>query len=173
MTARPQEACMAGLDSFTIVVPTRDDPARCQQLLEGLIRDNAQAGLALHAVFLVNDTGAGATNRLQETISNEAFASLQPRLLHADRNFPTVEENIRHTLGANLDAVDNQFLVIGNSDQVNLGALGDAVAYLRKHQLDLLLVGVMNREVHEGKPVRQLYTTPRHLNPKNRLAASS
>lgn len=164
---------MAISDSFTIVVPTRDDPVRCQHMLEYLIQQNTHSELSIRAVFLVNDTGADATNRLQEAISAGQFASLQPRLLQARQNFPTVEENIRHTLGGNLDAVDEHFLIVGNSDQVDLGALRGAIAYLRDHRLDLLLVGVNNREIYEGKPVRQLYSTPRHLNPKNRLAPGS
>lgn len=160
---------MAISDSFTIVVPTRDDPIRCQHMLESMIQPNTHPELSIRVVFLVNDTGTDATDRLEETISAGRFASLQPRLLHATQNFPTVEENIRHTLGGNLDAVDEHFLIVGNSDQVELGALRGAIGYLRAHQLDLLLIGASNREIYEGKAVRQLYSTPRHLNPKNRL----
>lgn len=159
---------MAISDSFTIVVPTRDDPIRCQHMLESMVQ-NTHPELSIRVVFLVNDTGSDATNRLEKTISAGQFASLQPRLLRATRNFPTVEENIRHTLGGSLDAVDEHFLIIGNSDQVDLDALRGAIGDLRDHQLDLLLVGVNNCETYEGKPVRKLYATPRHLNPKNRL----
>jgi hypothetical protein len=161
------------MDSFTIVIPTRDNPASCEQVLDALLLESAGIDLPLRVTFLVNDTGASATSRLEETIGEGRFATLRPRFLRAERNHPTVEENIRHTLGANLDAVDEHFLIIGNSDHVHLGVLRDAAQYLRKHQLDLLLVGVINCEVYEGKTARQFYATPRHLNPKNRLRAGS
>src|ERR1017187_10039607 len=105
---------MTSLDSFTIVVPTRDDPGRCTQLLDSLIQQGTQVGFALRVVFLVNDTGTDVTGQLDKTISHERFSSLQPRLLHATRNHLTVEENILHTLGDNLDVVDEHFLIIGN-----------------------------------------------------------
>jgi hypothetical protein len=38
--------------------------------------------------------------------------------------------------------------------------------------MDLLLVGVINREVYEGRLIRQQYVTPRHLDWKNRLSAA-
>jgi hypothetical protein len=164
---------MLDFDSFTLVIPTRDNPELCRQVLERLIAENSAIGMPLRVTFLVNDTGEGANELLDRTIAEERFSVLQPQLLRAKQNYPTVEENIRHTLGPNLDSIDEHFLIIGNSDQPNLPQLHVAVQYLRQHQLDLLLVGVINREVYEGKPVRQLYATPRHMNPKNRLGPGS
>lgn len=76
---------MAISDSFTIVVPTRDDPIRCQHMLESMVQ-NTHPELSIRVVFLVNDTGSDATNRLEKTISAGQFASLQPRLLRATQN---------------------------------------------------------------------------------------
>jgi hypothetical protein len=160
---------MLDFDSFTLVIPTRDNPELCRQVLEQLIAENSAIGMPLRVTFLVNDTGDGADESLDRTVAEERFSVLQPQLLRAKQNYPTVEENIRHTLGPHLDSIDEHFLIIGNSDQPNLQHLHVAVQYLREHQLDLLLVGVLNREMYEGKPVRQLYATPRHINPKNRL----
>jgi len=164
---------MAGLDPFTIVVPTRDNPVNCRHMMDVLVRENAQLGLPIHIVFLLNNSGVDGNKELQNTISDKCFASLEPRILRAARNFSTMEENIFHTLGDNLDAVDEHFVIIGDSDQVNLTSLPGALEFLRVHQIDLLLVGAINREMYEGKPIRQIYFVPRHLNPKNRLGAGS
>ena len=65
--------------------------------------------------------------------------------------------------------MDSHFLIIGDSDRVLLAALPAALRYMWDHDLDLLLVGVLNREVYQGKIIRQHSMTPRHLNSKNRL----
>ena len=141
--------------------------------MDSLLAQTMPEELRVRVVFLVNDTRADAFALLEEAAGEERFRSLEPQLLQARQNWPTVEENIRHTLGEQLDAVDEYFLIVGNSDVVDLEALSKAVRYLAQHELELLLIGVLNREVYLGNPVRQLYTTPRHLNPKNRLAATA
>jgi hypothetical protein len=158
--------------ALTIVVPTRDDPDSCIELLIALMVDNVHLGLPLRVVFLVNDTVERNTDLLKKVASDGCFSPLRPRLLRASRDFLTCEESILDTLGKNLDAVDSNFLIIGNSDRVMLGAVPAALQYLREHELDLLLVGVMNREVHQGKIIRQHSLTPRHLNFKNRLGTT-
>ena len=157
---------------FTIVIPTRDNAESCRKVLEQLVDQGEQSGRGLRVVFLVNDTSAAMTSGLQEAIAGERFVGLRPTLLYATQNWPTVEENIRHTLGERLDQVDEHFLIVGNSDSVNLSALREAQQYLVEHALDLLLIGVLNRETYEGRAVRQMYSTPRHLHPKNRLPAA-
>lgn len=162
---------MQKAESFTIVIPTRDNVETCKLVLEQLVRQGAQNGFDLRIVFLVNDTTSGSTSALHDVLAEERFAQFRPVLLYARQNWPSVEENIRYTLGENLTAVDEHFLIIGNSDTVNLSELKEANEYMIEHQLALLLIGVMNREVYRGQAVRQLYATPRHLNPKNRLPA--
>jgi hypothetical protein len=160
-------------EALTIVVPTRDDPESCKELLIALMVQNVHLALPLRVVFLANDTMECHTDLLQQLVSSNCFVSLQPRLLRARQNFLTCEESILDTLAANMDAVDDHFVIVGNTDRVVLAALPGALEYIRAHKLDLLLVGVMNREVHLGKIIRQVYMTPRHLNPKNRLGAAN
>jgi hypothetical protein len=157
---------------LTIVVPTRDDPDSCIELLIALMVDNLHLGLPLNVLFLANDTVERHTASLERVTSDACFSALKPRLLRASCNFLTCEESILDTLGKNLDAVDSHFLIIGNSDRVTLAAVPDALRYMREHALDLLLVGVINREVYQGKVVRQQSMTPRHLNCKNRLGVN-
>jgi hypothetical protein len=162
---------MALSNGITIVVPTRDDPDSCIELLIALMVDNVHLALSIHVLFLVNDTTERHTDLLLKVASDGCFSPLRPRLLRTSSDFLTCEESILDTLGQNLDEVDSHFLIIGNSDRVILTALPAALQSMRDHELDLLLVGVMNREVHQGKVIRQHSTTPRHLNPKNRLSA--
>jgi hypothetical protein len=154
---------------LSIVVPTRDDPDSCIELLIALMVDNVHLALPLSVLFLVNDTVERHTASLERVVSDACFSPLRPRLLRAGSNFLTCEESILDTLGKNLDAVDSYFLIIGNSDRVMLAAVPAALRYMQEHALDLLLVGVVNREIHQGKVVRQQSMTPRHLNSKNRL----
>jgi len=160
-------------NAFTIVIPTRDDPAICRKAMDSLLLQPMPGELNIRVVFLVNDTRSDAFALLQDAAQEERFRPLKPLLLQARQDWPTVEENIRHTLGERLDTVDERFLIVGNSDIVDLDALAKALRYLLEHELELLLIGVLNREVYQGKPVRQIYTTPRHLNPKNRLPATA
>jgi hypothetical protein len=157
---------------LTIVVPTRDDPDSCIELLIALMVDNVHLALSLQVLFLANDTVERHTALLDKVVCDPCFSPLQPRLLRASRNFLTCEESILDTLGNNLDAADSYFIIIGNSDRVMLAAVPAALHYMQEHALDLLLVGVINREVHQGKTVRQQSMTPRHLNSKNRLNAN-
>jgi hypothetical protein len=162
---------MALSDGFTIVVPTRDDPDSCIELLIALMVDNVHLGVPIHVLFVVNDTAERHTDLLLKVASDGCFSPLRVRLLRASSDFLTCEESIMDTLGRNLDEVDSHFLIIGNTDRVILTALPAALQYMREQELDLLLVGVTNREVHRGEVIRQHSTTPRHLNPKNRLSA--
>jgi hypothetical protein len=155
--------------SITIVVPTRDHAENCRKVLHQLVEQGEVPGMGVRVVFLVNDTNAKESTGLREAIADERFAKLNPLLLYARQNWPTVEENIRHTLGEHIDQVDEHFLIVGNSDLVNLRALQEARLYQMEHALDLLLIGVLNREMHDGKTMRQMYSTPRHLSGKNRL----
>jgi hypothetical protein len=157
---------------LTIVVPTRDDPDSCVELLVALMVDNVHLALSLRVLFLANDTMERHTALLEKVVGDACFSALQPRLLRASRDFLTCEESILDTLGNNLDVVDGHFIIIGNSDRVMLAAVPEALLYMQEHALDLLLVGVINREVYQGKVVRQQSMTPRHLNSKNRLSAN-
>jgi hypothetical protein len=157
--------------SFTVVVPTRDGAPACRQLLDFLKKENESVGLDLRVVFLGNDTQASAREAVRAMVTEEKYASLRPVFLQADQEYSTVEENIRYTLGKNLTAVDEHFLIIGNTDQVNMATLRDALQYIEEHRIDLLLVGVINREVYNGKTLRQFYATPRHFNAKNLVDA--
>jgi hypothetical protein len=158
--------------AFSIVIPTRDDPDSCIELLIALMVDNVHLQLPLRVLFLVNDTVERHTALLQRVASDACFSPLKPRLLRASRDFLTCEESILDTLGEDPDAVDSHFLIIGNSDRVMLAALPAALRYMWEHELDLLLVGVLNREVYRGKIIRQHSMTPRHLNSKNRLSGN-
>jgi hypothetical protein len=163
---------MAAADSLTIVVPTRDDADSCTELLHALMAENRQQAVPVRVLFLANDTVEYHTASLQITVSDPYFSPLRPRLLRARKSFPTYEENILDTLGGNLDAVDSHFVIIGNSDRVVLAALAAAVRLMREQETDLLLVGVTNREIYQGRLIRQQYVTPRHLDWKNRLSAA-
>jgi hypothetical protein len=160
---------MARTGPFTIVIPTHNDPAQCQLVLESLIAENAAVQLDLRVVFLANDTLPGATERLEEIASGERYAALEPRVWRARSPWPVSEGNVRHTLGENLNEIAAEFLIIGNTDRVSLAVLKEAWAYLLENQLDLLLVGIINREAFRGKPMRHLYFPPRHMFPKNHL----
>jgi hypothetical protein len=160
-------------NAFTVVIPTRNNAEGCQELLIALMVDNVHLALPLRVLFLVNDTSQSHTNLLRQVVSLECFASLKPRILRASQNFLTCDESIMDTLGENLDAVDDYFVMIGNSDRIVLPALQGALKYIQDHELDLLLVGVMNREMHRGKVMRQHSMTPRHINPKNRLSSTN
>jgi hypothetical protein len=163
---------MAPANSLTIVVPTRDDADSSTELLHALMAENRHQAVAVRVLFLANDTVEYHTASLATTVADPYFSTLSPRLFRARKNFPTCEENIVDTLGGNLDAVDSHFLIIGNSDRVVLSGLAAAVRLMREHAMDLLLVGVMNREVYQGRLIRQQYVTPRHLDWKNRLSAA-
>lgn len=155
--------------SFTVVVPTRDGAPACRQLLDLLKKESEAVALDLRVVFLGNDTQASAREAVRAMVTEEKYAALRPAFFQADQEYSSAEENIRYTLGKNLAAVDEHFLIIGNTDQVNLATLRDALQYIDEHQIDLLLVGVINREVYEGKTLRQFDTTPRHFNAKKNL----
>jgi hypothetical protein len=155
----------------SIVVPTRDDPQRCVTLLEDLLSQLEAHPLELNVVFLVNDSSpdAAAVEAFEACVFAERFKALRPTLLRASDNHPTVEENIRWTLGFKLDSVAEYFLIVGNSDRVQLGALRDALRSCVETDSDLVLVGVINREIYGGMPMRQLYATPRYPHGDNRL----
>lgn len=160
---------MSGISAFTIIIPTRDDPQRCAQLLEQILPQRNQFKLPLQISFLVNDTTTSATSEIEEVIANTRYQTLRPQLFHAGKNYPTVEENIFHTLEQNLDRISEFFLIIGNSDYVDLATLQGALNYMDKQRLDILLIGVLNREMYEGKSIRQLYSSPHHIYSKNYL----
>jgi len=159
--------------AFTLVVPTRDDPARCAAILQH-VADELRRGkvrLPIDVLFLVNDTRPDASAHMNELVRSSAGERARARVVFSDKDHLTVEENIRHNLLAALETVGERFLIIGNSDRVDLAALERAVQYMTSQQADLLLIGVLNRELWEGKPVRELYATPRHVDPKNELPA--
>jgi hypothetical protein len=158
---------------FTIVIPTRNGAEACRETLEFLARENADVQLDLRVVFLVNDTQQESTRQLEAVARNESFASLRPLLLYAKEDYPTPEFNIRATLGNNLDAVDERFLIIVDTDRVVLSNLREGLDYFAEHRLDLMLIGEANREVSEGVTLREMYGKPQHITRKNRLSEHS
>jgi hypothetical protein len=154
---------MAFFTSFGIIVPTRNAPAsRCVEIAQRMHFQSTknEFRFPLKIIFLVNDSEPEFSAQLPEALAAAAMKGIEIDVLYSDQDYATVEENLKNNLARHADRLPDAFLIIGNSDVVDFGALQGALDFIEQNHCDLLLVAVQNCEFWDGKIIRAVHSTP-------------
>src|SRR5258708_4732025 len=126
-------------EPFGIVVPTRNDPERCLDIVRRISADVEQSKILrpIQVILLVNDTDTETAKATENAVIGAGIKNIAVRFIFSPQNYLTVEENIFRNLGDNLATLTDKFIIPGNSDRIQIDALMTAIDEMETHGLDL------------------------------------